>query len=790
MRGPVRVRRNKRAGAGPPQQAGRCGPAATSGPVRARRNKGAGAGPQWVACACGVPEPTQSLVTSEEQTALKKSTFPAAAGLPRRASIRSVVATLLVGVLSIAAQPAVARPAKPGTDPVPVPVPSVIGYPSVDSPRQPVPAPLPKRGGTIKIDGTQRVRPKGDASTRADITAATAKVALRALVVSAGSTDFGVATWRSTLDRVGAGYDILDTATTALTSATLVRADGTGRYNAILLTSSMLLAPDFSSGLSADEWNLLWAYERDYGVRQATLYASYGTWPEDYCLRGRAEGGVGDTTLNATLTSAGSTALDYLKPGAQIPITQSYVYRNQLATDCAGQPVLTAGGDVLGVQATSTDGRQRMALTFTSNENLLQSHLLVYGLLRWASRGLFLGEQRHHLNIDVDDWFNTSDVRLVNGTINSDPGYQMSGHDAYNAYLRQNALRAAYPLASGLKLAMAFNGGDANLTANSACWPNGGVNRLTATTRCLRNDFGWINHTLTHPDMNFTPYATNVTEIRQNLTVAATLGLPVDATVLKTGEYSGLGVYNPDPDNDLDPPTDYGLAASNPQLLLAAKDLGVKYLHGNMSFPSHQPSCFNCAIRHPLEPSLNIVPDWPTNIAYFATTADQETSFYNSFYGPNGRFPYWPTNLTYAQLMDYETTQALIRVATGSVYTSTFHIGNLRDYGGGRTLVSDWAERLLAKYSSYYAVPVLSLGWPALAGYATARNAHFAELAAGADAVYDAATGTVTVTSPAAGSLTVTGAQTAGSSSYGSDVSASITLAAGVPVTVTARSLS
>ena len=48
------------------------------------------------------------------------------------------------------------------------------------------------------------------------------------------------------------------------------------------------------------------------------------------------------------------------------------------------------------------------------------------------------------------------------------------------------------------------------------------------------------------------------------------------------------------------------------------------------------------------------MPDWPTNIAYHVTTPAEETYFYNSFYGPNGKFPYWPTNLTYAQILDYE----------------------------------------------------------------------------------------------------------------------------------------
>jgi hypothetical protein len=712
---------------------------------------------------------------------------PSNAGARGRAWARSALAMLAAAAVLIAAQPASAKPKTPDQGALePTPVPSVIGYPAVDSPSEPVPSALPKKGGKVQLDRTKTTRPDA-------LRLATAKVALRALVVAGNTDDWGVATWSATLDRVGAAYDVIYTSTTPLAADTLVRADGTGRYNAILLTNSMLLYQDgagnFVAGLSADEWNLLWAYERDFGVRQATLYTSHGTWPEDYCLRGRTEGGVGDTVLPATLTADGAAMLDYLNPSAQIPIQQSYVYRTQLAIGCGSRAVLTAGADVLGVQSTSTDGRERLALTFTSNQYLLQAHLLTYGLFRWASRGLHLGEQRHFLTIDVDDWFNTSDELLLDGTINSDPGYQMSGHDAYNTFLQQTALRTRYPLAAGLTLEMAYNGGDADLNAGIRCWPSGGVNRLTATTRCLRNDFKWLNHTLTHPDLNFTDYATNVAEISQNLTVAQQLGLPVDGTILKTGEYSGLGVYHPDPNNDIDPPTDHGLGASNQDLLRAAKDLGVKYLHGNMSFPSHQPSCFNCAITHPLEPALSIVPDWPTNIAYHATTADQETLFYNSFYGPNGKFPYWPTNLTYEQLMDYETDQALGRLASGSVYTNTFHISNLRDYGGGRTLTTDWADRLLAKYSALYSVPVLTPGWPNLAAYASARSAHFAGLDAGVDAVYELATNTVTLTSSATATVTVSGAQTAGSSSYGSDVSAPVSVSAGVPVTFTPRLL-
>ncbi|HYN96967.1 MAG TPA: hypothetical protein VES42_24260 [Pilimelia sp.] len=679
-----------------------------------------------------------------------------------------------------------AAPPKPTGSP-----PRATGLAQVGVPRAQPPKPLPRKAGSVPVKAGQKARPvpPGHARRAAAAAALGDQTRLRALVLAVDADDFGVPTWKSMLDRVGASYDVLHTRTAALTPETLVAPDGTGRYNAILLTNSMLLYGEgggFFTALNVEEWNRLWAYERDYGVRQAALYTSHGTWPENYCLTGSSEGGVGDTPLPVSLTAAGAQIFDYLKADAQIPVVQSYVYRTRIAAGCAAEAVLTAGDDVLGVRTTSPDGRERLALTFTSNEHLLHSHALVYGLFRWASRGLHLGEQRRFLTVDVDDWFNTADHYHEDGTIEYEPGYRVTGHDAYNLHQRQVALRAEHPTAPDFTVNLAYNGEDADPAGGNACAPDGGVDTLTATTRCLADEFRWVNHTLTHPELNFTDYATSRAEIENNAAAGASLGLDVPASVLKTGEYSGLGVYNDDPDNDTGPPTDHGLAASNPHLLQAAKDLGVRYLHGNMSFPSHVPSCFNCGITHPLEPAVTVVPDWPTNVAYFTTAPAEQTTFYNSFFGPGGLFPYWSRNLSYDEIIDYEAGLALNRLATGSAYTHTFHIANVRDYGGGNTLLTDWLDRVLDKYEALFAAPVLNPDWPALGAYADGRTAHFAGLAAGADAVYDRAAGTITVTSPQAGTVTVSGAQTAQSQAYGTEVSAPVALDAATPATVTA----
>ncbi len=323
---------------------------------------------------------------------------------------------------------------------------------AVAAPRAVPGKPLPTVNGTVAIQAARTVLPAPKVLKSPVRTGASAvvppKVELRALIVGIDAADWGVASWQQTVDRVGANYDVLFTKTAPLTAANLVRPDGVGKYNAILLTSSSLLydagGGSFLSGLDATEWNTLWAYERDFGVRQAALYTSHGTFPENYCLTPSTEVSVGDTPYPAPLTAAGALLFDDLKTTASIPIQQSYVYKTRIAAGCAADAILKNGLDVLGVRTTSTDGRERAALTFTSNQYLMQTNLLAYGLFRWASRGLYLGDQRHYLEVDIDDWFNSADHYLPNGQIETDPGFRLSGHDAYNLRQRQNGLRSTW----------------------------------------------------------------------------------------------------------------------------------------------------------------------------------------------------------------------------------------------------------------------------------------------------------------------------------------------------------
>lgn len=699
--------------------------------------------------------------------------------LSARRSPRTVLlATLALAAATIAPTPiAAATAAHPGAshsrhDHQLAPLP-------VDRPRPGTPVALPVVNGPLAVSPTPRA-------------AAGDSVAMRLLVIAKDAEDFGLPTWKAILDRVGTPYDVLLARTDPFDATRLVRPDGTGRYSAILLTDNALLYADgsgnYTSALTPAKWNALWDYERNYKVRQVSLYTSYGTFPEDYCLRPGTEGAIG-APVNATLTPQGAKLFDYLKPSAQLPIQLSYAYRSTLAPNCAAQPTLRIGNAVVGVISTSVDGRERAALTFSSHQHLLQTDLFGFGLVRWATKGVFLGERRHWLSADVDDLFISTAHLYPDGHVETDPGFRLTGQELLAAQQRQTLLRAEFPQASNFKLNIAYNGQGINPAAPPRCGPLPTPDPLTSHARCLAGSFHWINHTLSHPALDFTTYAENYAEISDNLAVAQRVGLQVPRTVLKTPAYSGLGVYIPDPNApDGTPPTDFGLQASNRNLLKAATDLGVTVMQGNMSFASHVPSCFNCGIYHPLQPNMFVVPGWPTNISYQATTPAEETLYFNRVYGPNGTFPYFDHDLSYGEVLHSETEVALQHVLSGSAYTHTFHQGNLHEYGPGRSLVFDWLAVLLGKYSTYYSVPLETPDGAKLAGYSQLRNAHFAALATGRDAVWNRATNQITYVAGSTGTLFTTGASNGASTTtrYGPDLIAHTSFTAGSTVTLTA----
>jgi hypothetical protein len=625
------------------------------------------------------------------------------------------------------------------------------------------------------------------------------KVELRLLLIAATEGENELITWRQILDRFGAAYDLLvATAEPDLVPARLIRADGTGRYQAIFLTTNNLSydsgGGNYISAFSDGEWNVLWQYERDYTVRQVALYSFPDAFPEDYCTRLSAVTPVEDSLYPLSLTGNSYGLFAYLRTDVQIPLRFSYLYRATLEPTCAASNPTSAilrdaSGAVLGVVSKSADGRERMAFYFSANPFFLYSPMLAPGILRWATRGLYLGEHQRFLNLDNDDFLNASSRRFADGTIDSTTGFRLSASDAVAASTMLSGFRQRWAgvVPANFTINLAYNGEGADLSAAYSC--NSTVQStdpLTSVARCLAPRFRWVNHSYSHLNMDKTlwaPYSVAKFEIEENLRVGRSMGFSVPARVLKPGELSGLGFFDPertDPFISFGTPKDFGLEASNPEFLRAARDAGVRYVHSNFSVKSHKPPCHNCAIRHPLEPSLWLTPVRPNNIAYFVTDPAEEVSFYNYFYGPGGLFPFFSSNQNYNQIMDNEAEVALFDIISGSVYATYFHQTNMRQYAPGRSLMMDWLGAVMARYAQYYRAPVGNLGWNgslSIGSYAEGRTLH-QELLSGTRAVWNLTTGQVRLSASKTGRIFLSGATVGRNVALSGDRIGDISLAA------------
>ncbi len=665
----------------------------------------------------------------------------------RRAPLRLVFMALLLSVLASCSVP-LQTPAKP------TPLdPHVLGHLNLTQPALPTPTvqqPAPALKGSVAPRlGTLAFTPSS-------------RVELRLLVVSANAADSSLSAVTTLLDTMGVPFETLLAEQDTLTEARLVAANGDGRYQGVVLTDGGLGYFDGQNWVSAfsdDEWHLLWDYESAFKVRQLTLTGFPGTNPEDYGLRVTGYQDTTNAPYPVALTSAGRDVFKSVQPLAQVPLRHAYTYLAGLetATGVTATPLLQdAAGNTVAALSPSQDGRERLILTTAQSPYLVHTQLLGYDLVDWVTQGVFLGQRKAYLQVDVDDWFSTSDRWNPDTLTNDEDVFRMSASDALATLTQQTALRNRFPLARDFKYVQAFNGAYADLKAPASCDPNASSpDPLTSVTRCMAADTYWLNHTYHHDDMDFTSYITSKLEIASNHNVAKSLGLNAAGTYrsrsLLTGGHSGLGYYY---DAAQGKWVEGGLTASNQALLDAAYASGVRYMGSNYSLQSNRGSCASCGVRHPLKPGIMLLPRFPTNVFYNVTTPDEALSEYNYIYGPHGVAPYWSHDLSYNEFLDAETDIALYHLLSHSPYPHFFHQANLKEYVSGRSLVYDWLERLTERYSELSAVPLVTMKWDDLAK-SVDRRTSFAE--AGAAGVWDRASGRVTLRAENGGYLLATG---------------------------------
>jgi hypothetical protein len=490
-----------------------------------------------------------------------------------------------------------------------------------------------------------------------------------------------------------------------------------GYYQGIILSTGNL-----GGVLAATEWQKLDDYAAAFGVRTLVYYC----WPDaKYGLVWKATLNASTTAVNTAFTTAAASVFPYLNRANPVPIKNATIYTTTTtaATGETTTPLLTVNGDPVAVLHTKPDNREYLATTFDNNPTLLHSMAFNYGLFNWVTKGVFLGGRKIYLSPQVDDLliadglYDPTTPGCVptnppqNQTVEPPtpcPSIRISSGDLTTIATWQSGLRFQ-SITKDFKVLHAFNG-LGTTTAGGAAATNDG---LVAAVRTYRSTFFWANHTYNHenldcyapvPNSNIcTPadYYQSLSELDQNITVATSLRLVLDATGMVTPDISGL---------------------DNPDFMQAAYDRGIVYFPGDLSKMGVLPPV-DLIFDSPLSPLLQVVPRRATNIFYNTRTSatgvpGSETDEYNYLYGPGGIFgTFFTTKQTYAQIVATESDNMLLYMLSYSVYPLMYHQSNLSRYSSSKSLMRDVIDATLTKYKAICTLPVSSLSMSDIAKF-------------------------------------------------------------------------
>jgi hypothetical protein len=491
----------------------------------------------------------------------------------------------------------------------------------------------------------------------------------RVLVITAEGTDPALDAIAGALARLGTPFDVLDAGAAGrppLTADQLATGSH-GRYYAVILDRGTLVLSSGASAFTDDEWNVLTSYEAAFGVRRLVLY---GVPDQGYGFSGDPTGVDTSTTpLAAHCTAAGAALLATTNCDNPVSISNAFVYEAAAPLDDQTVPLLIDdAGHPLAVTRQYANGREALVLTFAQAARLDHTAQLVYELIRWVSRGVFLGERHAYFGPQIDDLFLASDIYDM-----LEPDVRITDTDLQTFHDWQ-AQQRANPVAAGLRFAFAVN---TVRTTGAADAP------LALKAQALASDFAWINHTYDHTEMDQMSEADAYDEITVNTTRMRGLGLqPFSPQNLVTPSITGL---------------------DNPMVMAAAYAAGVRYLVSDASVMGYDMVPFNEGQLNPSQPGILMIPRRPTNIYYNVSTPDEEVAEYNAL-----NASYWMRNLAYDEILDVESDSLVGYLLDWETDPWMFHQADCRDYGGGHSLLSDLMDRTLAKYGALVKLPVVS----------------------------------------------------------------------------------
>ena len=566
---------------------------------------------------------------------------------------------------------------------------------------------------------------------------ANASVDARILLVTANGTDAAFAAIQSTLQYLGTPFDVLNATTGSTLTAAMLGSGTHGNYQAIFLDLGDL-SVNGTSAFTTAEWTTLATYEASFGVRRVSLYTSPTS---DYGLAGNGSVDPSVAPINATCTAAGRSVFVGANCNNPVNINAGFAYP-ALPIDAATIPLLVdAAGNVYAATRSYSDGREALALTFAQASYFVSYLELAYGLVDWATHGLFVGERHTYAVPQIDDLFLSS--AIYTGGV-----YRITSADLQAFADWANATRAQ-PLTAGFRFAWACNG------QGSSSMPG---DPLTAKAVALGSTFSWLNHTWDHPELDGLSYAQVLDEFTRNDQYLRGLGLAPYATVnAVTPNISGLG---------------------SADAMLAIHDAGITQIVSDTSVAGQNNPSPNAGISNALQPTVLEIPRIPSELYYNVSQPSEWIPEYEALRSPTAA-------VDYGTIIGTQSDALLQYMLNGNNDPWMFHQANTRDYdGAGHSLLTDLMDAAFAKYRAVATLPIVS---PVMDDLAARVRNRMVFNASGVVATVQAGT-SMTVSVNNAATVPVTGLCTTGAETYANQTISYLTLAAGQSVTLSLTS--
>lgn len=547
---------------------------------------------------------------------------------------------------------------------------------------QQLPRPIPGPDRPATLATTQLARAAAAPAAATVVTS----IAMKILVISADGNESDLKEIQQTLRQLGLPFETM-IATTApdLVPSKLSDGGGIGYYQAVILTTGGLAYYDaatnsWPSAFTNAEWQTLWAYEAAFKIRQITAFTYPGGYPDTYGLSYVSYQDTLTSPLTATLTPAGAAIFGDLNSATPITLKGAWVYFGTVLDPAVTTPLITtAQGYPVASITTYPDGRQNLAVTVANNTELVHSLLLSYGLVNWATKGLFLGERHVNTSYQIDDLYIADDI-WDPAALSDQTGlsYRNDAADIAALVAWQNGTRAA-PSTSAFRLEWAFNGEGASGIYSP--------DDLTPAIKANQAQFNFINHTFTHQNLDApTTAALVTTELSQNHNFRATVPFT---------NYSRDSMVQPDIS---------GL--TNPAFFQGAISFGIRYVISDTSQPGWNNPTPNAGFRNPAYPSILIIPRRPSNLFYNLSTPTEWVSEFNYFYGPGGIWAFFAQPLSYQEILNVESDWLVKYLLKWDIDPLMFHIPNVRAYDGSHSLLGDLIDATFAKYRAMVKLPI------------------------------------------------------------------------------------